>query len=103
MRPLLAALCAVLLTGCANLATITPDERFTAKPKKGEMRITWLAVDNPEAVCKRLLPDTMARHKFIQACAGWAGNECLIVTGTVTNHQLLGHEVRHCFEGNFHD
>ena len=38
------------------------------------------------------------------ACAMWvaASNECKVVTGPNPNHVVLGHEVRHCFEGHFH-
>jgi hypothetical protein len=38
------------------------------------------------------------------ACAIWSvsAKECTIVTAKVTTHLALGHEVRHCFEGHFH-
>ncbi|WP_416548599.1 hypothetical protein ACHEXK_06730 [Limnohabitans sp. DCL3] len=38
------------------------------------------------------------------ACAIWdvTTQECLIITGPQTSHLVLGHEVRHCFEGHFH-
>ena len=38
------------------------------------------------------------------ACAIWdiLKAECTIVTGPVTSHVALGHELRHCFEGHFH-
>jgi hypothetical protein len=38
------------------------------------------------------------------ACAVWTKttNECKIITGPNPNHLVLGHEVRHCFEGHFH-
>ena len=26
-----------------------------------------------------------------------------IITGVETSHAILGHELRHCFEGRFHD
>jgi len=100
---LIFTLMTALLTGCAGMLTIPEEGKFTANPKPGEVRITWLAVADPTAKCKELFPQTMMRHPVIPACAGWAGDQCLIVTGTPTNHQVLGHEVRHCFEGNFHD
>lgn len=39
------------------------------------------------------------------ACAIWsvAAKECTIVTAKVTTHLALGHEMRHCFEGHFHN
>jgi len=37
-------------------------------------------------------------------CAIWdiLKGECTVVTGPVTSHVALGHELRHCFEGHFH-
>ena len=37
-------------------------------------------------------------------CAIWSSRnkECTIVTGSTTSHLVLGHELRHCFEGHFH-
>lgn len=97
------ALTTALLTGCAGIVTIPQEGRFEAQPKPAGVRITWLVVADPTAKCKELFPATMASRPIIPACAVWAPNKCVIVTGTVTNHQILGHEVRHCFEGNFHD
>lgn len=94
-----------LLTGCASMLTIPSEGRFDALPSAPEMRITWRAVDDPTAACKALFPMAMAYHPVIAACAGWdaAKRECTVVTGLVTTHQILGHEVRHCFQGDFHD
>ena len=38
------------------------------------------------------------------ACAIWyvPGKECTVITSTKVSHAVLGHEVRHCFEGHFH-
>jgi hypothetical protein len=37
-------------------------------------------------------------------CAIWdiLKAECTIVTGPLTSHVALGHELRHCFEGHYH-
>jgi hypothetical protein len=39
------------------------------------------------------------------ACAFWntKRKECSIVTPIETGFNYLGHELRHCFEGAFHD
>ena len=38
------------------------------------------------------------------ACAIWyvPGKECTVITSNKVSHAVLGHEVRHCFEGHFH-
>ncbi|WP_233254874.1 hypothetical protein [Limnohabitans sp. T6-5] len=38
------------------------------------------------------------------ACAIWyvPGKECTVITSHKVSHAVLGHEVRHCFEGHFH-
>lgn len=38
------------------------------------------------------------------ACAIWyvPGKECTVITSKKVSHAVLGHEVRHCFEGHFH-
>lgn len=46
------------------------------------------------------------RHK-IQGCAFWRANDkgqmtCMIIVGKKTNNDILGHEIRHCFVGEFH-
>ena len=103
MKAITASLCAALLSGCSSMLTIPKEGMFEAKPKAGEMRITWVAVANSTAMCKKLFPESMHHYPIIPACAGWNELQCVIVTGITTNHQVLGHEVRHCFEGNFHD
>lgn len=42
----------------------------------------------------------------VDACTFWShkitGNTCVIITGPTTSQAELGHEVRHCLQGNFH-
>lgn len=43
----------------------------------------------------------------VQACSFWDfsrfNNKCTIVLPEKTNLHTIGHEVRHCFQGNWHD
>lgn len=43
----------------------------------------------------------------VEACSFWDSsrfnNKCTIVLPEVTNFHTIGHEVRHCFQGNWHD
>lgn len=38
------------------------------------------------------------------ACAQWdvRKNSCTITTGLIVQYAVLGHELRHCFDGKFH-
>lgn len=42
----------------------------------------------------------------IEACTFWdktfSGYSCTIIVGKKTNNDILGHEFRHCLQGNFH-
>lgn len=38
----------------------------------------------------------------VDGCFKREANTCVIYTLDSTNHDTLGHEVRHCFEGLFH-
>jgi hypothetical protein len=43
----------------------------------------------------------------VDACSYWdrsltGPDQCLIITGLTTNFHTIGHEVRHCLQGNFH-
>lgn len=93
----------LLLSSCNVTLNIPEEEKFTVTGNYPEINVTWLAVENTTAKCKELFPEVMNQHFFIPACAGWNKTECVIVTGTVTTHQILGHELHHCFEGHYHN
>lgn len=38
----------------------------------------------------------------IRACAFWRDNMCIIITGKTTTLHSVGHEIRHCFQGDWH-
>ena len=81
------------------------DEAFAANPKDTPSVIRWVIVPDPDAECRALQGDfsrDSGRGK-IRACAKWTSKSCTIYTAPETSHAILGHELRHCFEGNFHD
>lgn len=102
------------LSGCQVLGGgIIPASEFeTFTPKTADQRIMkevklrWEVREDVAQYCAKSIG--MGRDQaYITppvACAVWhvASKECVIVTGTRTNHVALGHEVRHCFEGHFH-
>ena len=40
----------------------------------------------------------------VEACSFWdaGGKSCIIITSPYTTMHAIGHELRHCFQGNFH-
>jgi hypothetical protein len=97
---------AVLAAGCSTMTVHIPKEdAFTPAPKVQGIAVHWIASADPTAECKRQFPNAFGFHPLVPACAGWDHEKlvCVIVTGKTATHQILGHEVRHCFEGKFHD
>jgi hypothetical protein len=102
------------LSGCQVMGggVIPSSEYEMFTPKSADQRILkefklrWEAREDVTQFCAKSIG--MGREQaYITppvACAVWhvASKECVIVTGTRTNHVALGHEVRHCFEGHFH-
>ena len=81
------------------------DEAFVANPKETPSVIRWVVVPDPDAECRSQQGDfsrDSGRGK-IRACAKWTSKTCTIYTAPETSHAILGHELRHCFEGKFHD
>lgn len=111
---LLSAFVLLGLTGCAvtqgpslpmsELESFTPVQQ-TARVMN-EVKVRWEVRENVAAVCSGAakLSNTQAWMTPPVACAMWnvASKECVIITGKQVSHVELGHELRHCFEGNFH-
>lgn len=81
------------------------DEAFVANPKETPSVIRWVVVPDPDAECRGLQGEVYQsnRNGKIRACAKWTSKTCTIYTAPETSHAILGHEMRHCFEGKFHD
>ncbi len=83
---------------------------FHAQPSQyrimNQVRINWEVREDVVQFCA--LSKSMGREQAYltppMACAIWdiPKGECTIVTGPLTSHVALGHELRHCFEGHFH-
>lgn len=83
---------------------------FTSMPAQNRqmnvVKLRWEIRDDVAAYCASATGMGKERAYITPplACAIWsvAQRECTIVTARVTTHLALGHEVRHCFEGHFH-
>jgi hypothetical protein len=90
--------------GCASTAAPSPDERVA---------VVWNRVDNPHQTCESL----SGRKSFfnVLGCSQWheptasAPRTCAIYAPAPRNERdvqrfaTLGHELMHCFDGNWHD
>jgi len=101
----------ILLTALNTFAAEdNPYEKFsTSKNITFKSTITWRVVSNVQAECDKE-SKRLAGKKFnyqVLGCSFWEeveGNStCTIITGKTTTMFSLGHETRHCFQGNWHE
>ena len=87
----------------------SPYEKFSStRMFASTVRITWKPVDDVVRECNQE-SRRRGRHGFkspMQACAFWdadtSGQVCTIITAKQLNYWTLGHETRHCFQGEWH-
>jgi hypothetical protein len=77
-----------------------PEQRLINEPK-----VKLLARKDGYEFCSRITGIPIGPSSRPMACAFWnvKRRECTVVTPEVTGFNYVGHEVRHCFEGAFHD
>lgn len=98
----------VQLLGCAGISQVEYEE-FKPMPANArvmnQVKLSWEVRTDVGEVCLQT-QKKRGNLNAVQpiACAIWsaASNECRVITGPNPNHVVLGHEVRHCFEGHFH-
>lgn len=84
-----------LLSGCST--------QFTYKEGRDSRYIIWHRVSDIDSVCKAMRGNRDSIFITLEGCARWTAYTCEIYTDVDTTHEILGHEVRHCFQGRFHD
>jgi hypothetical protein len=79
---------------------LPPERRQLNAPK-----IKFLARKDGYEFCSRITGLPISFLSRPMSCAFWniKRNECTVVTPEVTGINYVGHELRHCFEGAFHD
>ena len=98
----------VSLMGCASVGQAEYEE-FKPMPANArvmnQVKLSWEVRADVGSYCLQSQKNS-GNLLTIEpiACAIWsaAANECRVITGPNPNHVVLGHEVRHCFEGHFH-
>lgn len=114
---LVALILVLLLVGCSNMqevvsnpqqvriVTFKEDQMFDDTVGATAKTIRWVRLPQDE-LQKRCAMLTGVKHsatKEYLGCATYNTSDfCVIYTGTTTSHQVLGHEVRHCYHGDFH-
>ena len=66
--------------------------------------IKWVVVDNVQAACEKE-SHNRGYGGFgygVLACSFFKGDQCTIITGKKTTMHQVGHEVRHCFQADWH-
>jgi hypothetical protein len=105
MKSKLFALISLLVANQAIALNSDPESPFnTSNNYTNQSTITWRTEDNVQKACE---DESRKRgHKGfgfgVQACSFFHNNTCTIITGKQATMHILGHEVRHCFQGNWH-
>lgn len=112
-RVLCVWLWACVLQGCVATGVMVPPKvdqvRFSPMKKEQrtieEPRVKFLPREDGYEYCARITGIPVTPTAKPMACAFWnvRRKECTIVTPLSTGFNYLGHELRHCFEGAFHD
>jgi hypothetical protein len=84
----------------ARFEPLPPERRILNDPK-----IRFIARKDGYEFCSRITGIPISPVSRPMACAYWnvKRRECTVVTPEITGFNYVGHEVRHCFEGAFHD
>jgi hypothetical protein len=69
------------------------------------VKIKYAVRNDGYEFCSRITGIPIRFNSQPMACAFWnvRRKECTIVTPPQTGYNYIGHELRHCFEGAFHD
>jgi hypothetical protein len=95
----------LVISGCAiSHVPTTPNPtyniQFEAKPNLPEKNIRWIVVEDISSHCQNKMPQLGSKR--VLACSEYNNKACTIYTGKVTDMAQIGHELRHCFEGQWH-
>jgi len=99
------ALVALLFTTLSFAYEDNPYTKFDASKMSNEtISVTWKRAADPMKACdaesKRV--GNGGFKYLVQACSFWTKDSCVIITGNRTNLHTVGHEMRHCFQGDWH-
>jgi hypothetical protein len=82
-----------------------PNKKFDMRKNTHvEMSITLKPVPNVQKECDAENSRRFGKHfNFaVNACSFWDGNRCVIIVSQRASMHSLGHELLHCYQGNWH-
>ena len=88
----------LVTSGLANAQSY--NIQFLAQSNLPEKSIRWVVLDNVSAFCQSKVP--LVGTQRVLACSEYTNKTCTIYTGRSTDMAIVGHEIRHCFEGQWH-
>ena len=97
-------------------STVHANEKFSADSNLvTSSTISWILADNVFEACDSESKirgnggfPKLDKGTKMDGCSFWSNpsvnktNVCTIITAKNTDQDTVGHEVRHCFQGNFH-
>lgn len=107
MKKLITAFAILSLTAAHAAQPDDPSIPFDAQKGRyaTEMPIEWRLADNVNTACdaeSRRVGNGGFKGQNVQACAFWYKNKCTIITKKKPTMHAVGHEIRHCFQGEWH-
>lgn len=86
-----------------------PHERFSiAKLNSNKIEVAFITSKDVKTTCEA---ESKKRgfggfKKPVEACSFFDtssfNNKCTVVLPPITNYHMIGHEIRHCMQGNYH-
>ena len=105
-KVLILLMCASTTVSAQNWNWRDANSKFKVPENRTNLtrQVRWQAVDNANAVCNAVNIERTGKPIAypVQGCQFMQDDECVIITGKTTDIANLGHEVLHCFWGNYH-
>ena len=106
-------LLAMALTGCGTV-TATPElskyklvenQNFYQAEGQNTVTVRWVRLSDQrlQTLCAKATGKSQSGAVFLGCAITDSSGVCTIFTAANTTHQIFGHELRHCFQGKFHD
>jgi len=106
-------LLAAALTGCSTTSAdvkltgykLVENQNFYQAEGQNTVIVRWIRLSDQrlQTVCGNATGKSRSGAVFLGCASTDPSKVCTIYTSANTTHQIFGHELRHCFQGKFHD
>ncbi len=101
--------CTLQVAACSHIVIVPAEEYKYFEAKKPSLRIIeapkifFSFANNTDIICETLIGKLQTNERYL-GCAHWqpSAQKCTVFVPPNIENVILGHEVRHCFEGAFH-